>query len=391
MMMKRSLLTVVALLLMAASAAAATLEGRIVNGTTGEPARADRVALFDVTQASPEPVADALDVDGSFTLTGIPEAAAAHFRLQVWVGEEEFTQHVTSFDTPMDVFIYEKTNETTGVALLRHHLIFTRDPEHMQVTEFFEFDNRNDPPRVISADALPMRLELDHDIHGEATASLMGSGAPVQVNMVPTDEARVMGIASDLQPGATRVVVRYLMHEDDRALAWASRSLFATEERRVFVSPTDIVVEAGEMIPTESTIEDYAAYAGLVSSPGDEWVVSLSGGSAATAAEDHSSHSEADRASAFTEIVARPNRVTNNRTMILIGLGGVLLLATVVALGTTQRPAVSTADGGGEGRVAVSKIADRYVAGKITREEYEREAARLMKKSGRRAGATPVS
>ena len=53
--------------------------------------------------------------------------------------------------------------------------------------------------------------------------------------------------------------------------------------------------------------------------------------------------------------------------------------------------AASTAAGGGAGRVAVSKIADRYVAGKITREEYEREAARLMKKSGRRAGATPVS
>lgn len=391
-MMKRSLLTVVALILTASSAPAATLEGRIVNGTTGEPAHADRVALFDVTQTGAEPVAEALDIDGSFTLTGIPEAAAAHFRLQIWTGDKEFTQHITSFDTPMDVFVYDMTDDTAGVVLLRHHLIFTRDPEHIQITEFFEFDNRNDPPRVISANALPMRFHFEHDIHGEATASLMGTGVPVDVDMVPTDESMVMGLATELPPGATRVVVRYLVHEDNRTMVWASRSLFSTEERRVFVSPTDIVVEAGEMIPTDSVIDDYAAYAGLVSAPGDEWVVNLSGGSAAAAtADDHGSQTETNRAGAFTEIVSRPNRLTNSRTKILVGMGGALLLATVVALATTKRPAAAAGAGAGEGRIAVSKIADRYVAGKITREEYEREAARLLKKSGRSAGATPVS
>ena len=390
--MKRCLLwlPLIALLLLALPATAATLTGRIVNGTTGETARADRIALFDVSGDDDDPVAEALDVDGEFTLDGIPDAAAAHFRLQVWVGDAEFTQHLSGFDAPMDVFVYDSTDEIADVTILRHHVIFTRDPEHIEVTEFFEFDNRTDPPRVINADALPMRLQIDHDVHGEASASLMGASAPVQVDLVPTDEPAVVGIASELQPGATRAVVRYLLHEDDRSLTWATRSLFDTEERGVFVSPTDITVEAEDMIPTESIIDDYAAYAGLNSTAGDEWVVNLSGGSAGAGAVDHSSRDEAARASAFTEIVARPNRLTNSRSKILLGLGGVLLLATVTALTTTRRPAADGAGHPGKARLAVSKIADRYVSGEITREEYEREAARLVKKPGRRASAAPV-
>ncbi len=390
--MKRSLflLPMIALLLMALPATAATLTGRIINGTTGESARADRIALFDVTRADGDPVAEALDVDGEFTLDGIPDAAAAHFRLQVWIGDEDFTQPVTSFDAPMDVFVYDSTEEITDVVLLRHHIIFTRDPEHIQVTEFFEFDNRTDPPRVISASAVPMRLELDHDIHGEASASLMGTSTPVQVDLVPTDDAAVVGLSTELPPGPTRAVVRYLMHEENRALTWATHALFDTEERRVFVSPTDIAVEAGDMIPTDSIIDDYAAYAGLNSAPGDEWVVNLSGGSAGASTADHDSHDETSRAGAFTEIVSRPNRLTNSRTKILLGLGGVLLLATITALATTRRPVDTKGGRPDEARLAVSKIADRYVSGEISREEYEREAARLVKKSGRRAGAAPV-
>ena len=392
MTMKRSLLLfpLLALLLTAMPAAAATLTGRVVNGTTGEPGRADRVALFDVTRADGTPVAEALDVEGEFDLGEIPDAAAAHFSLLVSVGDAEFTQRVTSFDAPVDVFVYDSTDDITDVAILRHHVLFTRDPEHVQVTEFFEFDNRTDPPRAINADALPMRLEIDHEIHGEASASLMGVSAPVQVDMVPADGATIIGLSAGLPPGATRAVVRYLLHENDRALTWATRSLFTTEERQAFVSPADIEVDAAGMIPTESVIEGYAAYAGLASGPGDEWVVNLSGGSAGVAETDHASHDESERASAFTEIVSRPNRLSNARTKILLGLGAVLLLATVTALTTMRRSVSDEAPLPDKRRLAVSKIADRYVSGEITREEYEREASRLVKKSGHRAGAAPV-
>lgn len=378
--MTRSVLYSLALILVATSANAATLTGRVVNGTTGEPGRADRIEIFDVTKTATGPVAFVEDVDGEFTLADLPDAAAAHFRLVVTAGDLELRQAVESFDVPMDVFVYESTDQISDVVLLRHHVIFTRDPEHMQVTEFFEFDNRTDPPRIISASARAMRMELDHDIHGAPTASLMGGAVPVDVPVGPTDEAGISAVDYQLQPGPTRLVVRYLVHEENQELAWATRSIYPTEERRLLVSPADVSVDAAGMISTESTIEGYAAYAGLASAPDDAWVVSLSGGSAGAVADGHDHEAETAQVGAYTEIVARPNRLTESRTMILALLGGVLVFATLLALRNGPKPALQ----GGprdESRMAVSKMADRYVSGEISREEYEREAARILKKT----------
>ena len=80
----------------------------------------------------------------------------------------QFTQAVPDFEGPQDIFVFDVTDDISDVVLLRHHVIFTRDPEHIQATEFFEFDNRTDPPRAIRSSALPMRLQLDHDTHGAA-------------------------------------------------------------------------------------------------------------------------------------------------------------------------------------------------------------------------------
>lgn len=388
MTMKCSVATTLALLLFATTADAATLQGRIVNGTTGESARVDELLVFDLATSSTEPAARLQDVEGAFTVPDLPDAAAAHFRVEVRVGDATFSQPVKSFEGPMDVFVYDATDQISDIALLRHHVILSRDPEHMQVTEFLEFDNRTDPPRMIRASALPIRLELAHEIHGDPVASIMSSAVPVDVDLVAADAPAVFGLDHDLQPGSTRVVVRYLVHEEDHALDWSTRMLYPTEERRVMVSPPDVTVEAADMIPTESSIEGYAAWAGLAGAAGDEWSVRLSGGSA-VAADTGSSQTrqQGDPAAAFTEIVARPNRLSESRPLIFLGLGG-LLLSGVLGMLLSGRGRAAPAAASDPDRLAVSRVADRYVSGEITREEYEREAARLLqktKKPGRHA------
>jgi hypothetical protein len=145
------------------------------------------------------------------------------------------------------------------------------------------------------------------------------------------------------------------------------------------VSPPDIDFQAEGMISTESRIEGYAAYAGLAAQAGSTWEISLQGGSNVTAADT----GQANQMGEFTDIVARPNRLTNSRTPLLIGLGAALLLVVVLALRTGARsgPASAALD---EKRLAVSQLADRYVSGEITREEYEKQAAGVAGKSRRK-------
>ncbi|RKZ11021.1 hypothetical protein DRQ32_06565, partial [bacterium] len=297
--MIRPLTGVLALLLYATPCMAATLTGQVVNGTTGEPAHADRIEIFDVTNSSGAAAAALDDVSGSFSIEDLPDAAAAHFRLVVTSGGIQLRQSIESFDTAMDVFVYDETEVVEDIALLRHHVIFTRDPEHMQVTEYLEFDNRTSPPRIIRASSLPMRLHLDHDMHGAATASLMGGAVPVDVDIKPTDQALVSGIDYHLQPGATRLVVRYLLHEEGEALAWTTQVIYPTEERHALVNPPDVELEAADMIRTDSDVDGYTTYAGLPAVTGEEWLITLAGGSAATATDTHDHDDEANNASAF--------------------------------------------------------------------------------------------
>ena len=114
--------------------------------------------------------------------------------------------------------------------------------------------------------------------------------APVDVPLVPTGTAPIQGVEHVLQPGSARLIVRYLVHEENSAYRWASVSQFATEERRVLVSPMDIQVESEGMIPTDPAIENYATLAGLASQPGDPWVVTVSGGSTIAATDDGHDH-----------------------------------------------------------------------------------------------------
>jgi hypothetical protein len=381
--MARPLFLLLALLI-ATPASAVTLQGQVVNGTTGETGTADLVAVFDVTKPSVEPIASAENVTGAFTLEGIPEAAAAHFRLEVHANGMVFTQSISGFDAPVDAFLYETTDDLSGVTLLRHHVIFTRDPEHLQVTEFMEFENRSEPARVISADARPMRIHLGHDMHGEPNASIWGMAAPEDVPLVRTDEAPILGFERALQPGSTRVVVRYLVHEENRSYRWESTSLFDTEERKILINPTDAVLESTGMIPSDEAIEGYATWAGLASLAGEEWVIEVSGGSTVAATDDghdHGNTQQANQASAFTDIVARPNRLTATRSQIMLGLAGLLLFGTMGVLATSKRTAPASLVPQDAARLAVSKIADQYVSGKISREEYEQQAARLKKKA----------
>jgi hypothetical protein len=207
----------------------------------------------------------------------------------------------------------------------------------------------------------------------------MSGVQPVLVATAPTDEAGVIGVDHALPPGSTRLVVRYLLHEEDNSLEWSSRALYDTEERVAMVNPPDVDLEAEGMISTESRIEGYAAYAGLAEKAGATWKITLQGGSSVTAADT----GQATQMGEFTDIVARPNRLTNSRTPLLIGLGAALLLVVIFALRTGARSAPDPA-ALDEKRLAVSKLADRYVSGEITREEYEKQAAGMTRKSRRK-------
>ncbi len=385
-------------LLAASAASAATLKGRIVNGTTGGPGVAERVELIDVTRGMT--VLQSLEnVSGSFEMPDAPDAASAHFLLRLTYDGITSTQLVDGFDEEFEVAVFESTDEIEGVRISRHHAVFAKDPDHYQITEFLEYDNASDPPRAIRASALAMRLHLDHDVHGEIEASVGTGSMPVRTTLRPTDQTKVLGADHALPPGKTRLIVRYLVHYTDADYVWRTETVLPSEERRVLVTPKDITVRSQDMIPTDAGIEDYAAWAGLAASPGEAWEVTLAGGSTLAAAGqtggERGSDGNRDTGSRtaqqdVVDVVARPNRLEARRWDITLGLATLLLFATLAGLASSRRPQASAEPDAQ--KVSISKLADQYVAGVISKEQFESERDRVLQgKPKRKKGDAPVA
>lgn len=379
MKLASSLLLLTLLGATATVASANTLEGRVVNGTTGQAGRADRIELIDVA-AGMDPIAVVENVDGTFQIADLPATSAAHLLLRVSYGGMVSSQSLTALDAPVEVKVFETTRSLDAVTLGRHHVLFQRDGEHMLVTELLEYDNRTDPPTAIAADALPMRLWLGNPVHGQPTASVGSGQMPVTMPLVATESPDVMAVEQALAPGTTRVIVRYNFEYHEGQNTWQGRAVYPTEDRRVLVSPLDVKVVAEQMVSTESPLEGFASWSGLPIEAGAQWSVSLTGGSA-VAADGHDHPTAGGGNQAITQVQSRPNRMSNNEVLLMLGMGAVLVLALLVGLSRT--PALKLAEdkqqsADDDKRRRISRVADRYVSGEITREQFEHDRDAIL-------------
>lgn len=361
------------------SAGATVLTGTVVNGTTGQSGRADRIELIDVA-AGMDPIAVVENIDGDFQLADVPATSAAHLLLRVTYGGIVSSQSLSDLTAPVEVKVFESTRSLDSVTLGRHHVLFQRDGEHMLATELLEFDNRTDPPTAIAADALPMRVWMGNPYHGEPTASVGSGQMPVTMPLVvSSDDPQVMGVQQALPPGTTRVIVRYNFEYHEGQNTWQGRALYPTEDRRILVSPVDVRVVADQMIGTESPLEGFASWTGLPIEAGAQWSVSLAGGSAVAA--DAHNHPVQGAQQAITQVQTRPNRLSNNRVVLVLGMGAALAL--VMLIGLSRAPAPKLAEdkqlsGDADKRRRISRVADRYVSGEITREQFEHDRDAIL-------------
>jgi hypothetical protein len=360
---------------MVSTTTAATLLGRLVNGSGSGPGKAELVELMDLTQGM-VPMATLKNVEGDFRFEDVPEASPAHFLLRVTSNGVAYTHRVASdsFDTPMEIPVYDTSSDLSDIKVSVHDVLFQRNGDHMQATELLQFTNETDPPRVITPEAQPIRVHIPHDIHGDVEASVGTGSMPLKVDLLETDQPDIYTVDHALQPGDTRLVVRYLLSYENETVAWSPTEIYPTEERRVLVSPPDVKVEAEGMIPsTDEAPKGFEVYVGLPLEAGQSWAVNLSGGSAQSV-DPHAN--EQGGPSDVQDVRVQPNRLDASRAWIFGGLALIFLCA----IGFAATTAASSDDGARKNpeRDKLSRLADRYVSGEIDRQTFEAQRDRLL-------------
>ena len=353
-------------------AGAATLQGELVNGTTGTEGSADRIELLDVAQGMTA-ISTLENVSGSFEIADVPETSA-HLLLRITRGDVTFSQNVEDPAQPLRVEVYDRTEELGAIEYARHHVIFRRDAEHMLVTELFEFDNQTDPPMTVAASAMPMRFGFENPTHGAPQASVGSSEFPVTLPVIETGNQGVRAVDRPLRPGMTRMFISYAIEYDPAGTQWTNTMVYPAQDRRVLVTPTDVQVMVDQMIPTESPMEGFAAYAGLAIAAEASWTVRLAGGSAI--ASNGSAHDHG--AGAVARVEVRPHRFADQRILMMIVLAA--LLGFGLLLGVTRKSPAGAAERAllDEQRMALSRLADRYISGELDRAQFEHERDRLL-------------
>ena len=367
-------------LLMPATADASTLRGKLVNRTTGGVGTADAVRLLDVAQGM-DPIQTLENVTGDFVLENVPETAA-HLLLQIERDGITYNQSVpaTEGDAPIEIDVFDTGTDISALDVSIHHVLFQRNGDHLTVTELYEFSNASDPPVAIPGSVGAVKMHIPHAVHGEIEASVGTTSMPIRLPVTETSEAGVFMVDTSLRPGTTRVLLRYMLSYEEQHLQWDVNALYAETDRRVLVSPPDVSVEAENMIATESQMEGFAAYAGLPITAGESWRVHLHGGSA-QAADVGSGQAANNSPTDLARIAVRPNRLSESKVIILIGLP--LFLITGLMLGITTGPkskasSQSLDPAEEKKRARISKLADRYISGEIDRDHFERERDHIL-------------
>lgn len=221
---------------------------RIVNGTTGEPARAERVVLRE-----PDPtfvdVAEAFAVDGEVTFDGL---MLLNFRRHVataWVDGVPYHAEQKGQDfrdgKPLVIHCFSSTDDPAGAVISGLNLVVRRQLDGLSLEYILQVRNESRPQQTIAAAALPVRIALPDGLRQLQVEVGGGGPDPRPAALSPADRGR-QGIATALTPGINRITVRGLLPSAARTELTVAANL-AVEAWSVLVWPAELPVESFDL------------------------------------------------------------------------------------------------------------------------------------------------
>jgi len=237
----------------------------LVNGTTGEPGRADLLTLYRLGQGM-EPVASLEDARASAVLEAPAEAAPGNFPrpylLQATYAGVNYNQPVRldadgSAEAALTVYDPFDRWEDGGIALTTWRALYRRLPrvagaaaDTLRADHIFVIENRTTPPRTFASDRETLRFRLPGEdaLVGVPSVSATGAtGMPVPQSPFPVETAAAAGndyaVRTAFKPGETEVVLSYeVEYPDERHEA----SLVAprdSPEVMLLAAPADMMLE----------------------------------------------------------------------------------------------------------------------------------------------------
>lgn len=223
------------------------LRGKIINGTTGAPGRAERVALIKMASGL-EPVASASDVSSSFTLENITLAGEVPYLLQVTSGGVNYNQTISfgrGYEAEASVTVYEPTTDWKDVGIETARFLLRRQHDKLRIDKLFIVENKTEPKKTLFHPQGTFRFSLPSDMVELLTVSASSSGGmpvPQPSEALPDGSGYIARTA--LKPGTTEIAISYEVDYSKQSYHFHEKAHYPLPEVLALVSPADIRIEA---------------------------------------------------------------------------------------------------------------------------------------------------
>lgn len=236
---------------------------RIVNGTTGEPGRAERLLLRE-PGAILRTIAERHDVEGAVTFTGLMMHGFSPYIATAWIDGVAYhaQQNGQDFQQGRELVVYgfEQTDSLAGLAISGLNVVVRERLEGFSFESIVIVENKSRPQRTIAAEALPVQLSLPPDLQ-RREVEISGGPDGRTAELRPVDRG-LEAIAVALPPGQARIIVRGLLPDTGR-FAFDVAANLPVEAWSLLAWPAELPVQSSDLeLDRENSYAEFSRWLG---------------------------------------------------------------------------------------------------------------------------------
>jgi hypothetical protein len=258
------------------------LRGKILNGTTGAPGHAERVALVKM-ESGMDPIATLGQVTGSFLLKNLPISGETQYLLRVTTDGVNYSHPVRfgrSYEAEAEVTVYSATSEWKDLEVSTARFLFRREQDELRVDKLFAVENKTEPKKTYFRPEGTFQFHLPADLKELISVSASSTGGmPVSQFAEPLAGGAGYIARIAFKPGITRIAIAYRVDYTKGSYVFKDKAFYRLPELAALVSPTDMRIEAAGLAPMGADPQNrFAVYAARNVSAGAPIELRLSGG-----------------------------------------------------------------------------------------------------------------
>jgi hypothetical protein len=315
-----------------------TLQGRVVNGTTNRPVAQQRIELLTLGEGMNRNADAVSAADGSFRFTLTASASTPHWLLRAIYQGVNYNLSVTpdqDFSQPVTVTIYETTQSLAGIQVSLPLMLAQASGNLLYVQQQYLLDNTSTPKKTLARAEGTFSFDTPaRELLSELSVSVVGlAGIPLPQEPAPQSEGGYR-ISYPMKPGLNEIRVSYKVNYPSNQRDFSHRLFYATGPAKVLVLPASLQVSGPSIQPAGSDSRTQAAIYQVTPAAKAPALQFRVVGDAPVVSEEaeHGPGDGHDHDQPQATVVRLPNRVFENRIIILTGFGIVFLAAILFAI-----------------------------------------------------------